>query len=307
MNVLVTGGAGFIGSHLVDELVKLGNSVTIADNLSTGKKENINSSCSFKKIDIRSSGMEKLFKKRKFESVFHLAAQMDVRKSVEDPLYDADVNISGGINLLENSRKYGVKNFIFSSSGGVMYGECPETLPDEERYPDPLCPYGNSKLAFEFYLNTYRYLYSMKTSALRFANVYGPRQDAYGEAGVVAIFAGSMLSGKDVRIFGDGNQLRDYVYVRDVIKGCISAIDSPCGVCNIGTGESKSVNELFYLMKNKTGYDKQPVYEPARPGELQASRMNVQKAASVLGWKAQAGFEEGVSKTLEWFEKKGMK
>ncbi len=165
-NVLVTGGAGFIGSHLTDGLIKMGFRVTVVDNLQTGKKDNLNPSCIFRKIDIRSPRMEKVFRKGNFDSVFHLAAQLDVRKSVEDPGYDADVNILGGINLLENSRKYGVKNFIFASSGGVMYGECPDRYPAEELYPDPLCPYGNSKVAFEFYLNTYSHLYSLKTSSM---------------------------------------------------------------------------------------------------------------------------------------------
>ncbi|MGM0568710.1 MAG: NAD-dependent epimerase/dehydratase family protein [Elusimicrobiota bacterium] len=302
MNVLVSGGAGFIGSHVSDALVKEGAGVTVVDNLSSGKRENINPACDFEKIDIRDRELESVFQKKDFKAVFHFAAQIDVRKSVADPAYDADVNIMGGINLLECSRRYGVESFIFASSGGVMYGECPHESPDESKYPSPECPYGCSKLSFEFYLNAYRKMHGIRAVSMRLANVYGPRQDPCGEAGVVAIFSRAMLRDEEVKIFGDGSQLRDYVYAGDVARACLKAHTKGNGVYNIGTGEARDVNELFNRIKKITGYKNDPEYLPSRPGELQASRMDAGKAFREIGWRAETDFETGLKKTLEYFK-----
>lgn len=304
MNILVTGGAGFIGSHVADGLIAEGHRVTIIDNLVSGKKENVNPSAIFKEMDIRDKGVESVFNEGKFDAVFHLAAQIDVRKSVEDPAYDADVNIIGGLNLLENSVKYGVKRFVFISSGGVMYGESADRKPTEEEQARPVSPYGSSKLALENYLIFYKEIHSLDSVVLRFGNVYGPRQDPHGEAGVVAIFSGAMLAGVEVKIFGDGNQLRDYVYVEDVMKANLLALETGSGVYNIGTGESESVNELFRIMKDITAYGMGAVYKPPREGELQVSRLDVSRAQRELGWKAEVDFKEGLRRTVEYFKDK---
>ncbi|MGM0441542.1 MAG: NAD-dependent epimerase/dehydratase family protein [Elusimicrobiota bacterium] len=304
MKILVTGGAGFIGSHIADGLIREGHDVVVLDNLYSGKKENVNREAEFILMDIRDKEVAQVFKEHKFDVVYHLAAQMDVRKSVEDPALDANINILGSINLLENSVATGVEKFIFASSGGVMYGECPKRYPEESEYPDPLSPYGDSKLAVEFYLNFYRDNYGLKTTALRFGNVYGPRQDPHGEAGVVAIFSGRMLSGEDVYIFGDGKQVRDYVYVKDVARANLKVLKKGTGVYNIGTGRSRSVNELFSILKNITGYEKDAIYESPRAGELQVSRMGVDKAKEELSWKAEVDFKEGLGKTAEYFRAK---
>lgn len=304
MKIMVTGGAGFIGSHLVDKLVDTGHDVVVVDNLYTGKKENINSKALFYKKDIRDKDIKEIFARENIDAVFHLAAQMDIRKSVDDPLFDADVNIMGGVNILENCAKSNVKKFIFASSGGVMYGECGNRKPKEDEFPNPISPYGDSKLALEFYLNFYQYNYNIKCSALRYGNVYGPRQDPHGEAGVVAIFSGAMLNDAEVRIFGDGEQLRDYIYVGDVVDANIAAFNKGEGKYNIGTGESKSVNELFDILSSKTGYDKKPVYNDEREGELKISRMSVEKAKKELDWKPKVNFKEGLKKTVEYFKTK---
>ncbi len=303
MKILVTGGAGFIGSHIVDSLIREGHDVVVLDNLYSGKKENVNSEAEFILMDIRDKEVAKVFKGHKFDVVYHLAAQMDVRKSVEDPALDANINILGSINLLENCVDTGVKKFIFASSGGVMYGECSDRYPEETEYPDPLSPYGDSKLALEFYLNFYRDSYGLESVALRFGNVYGPRQDPHGEAGVVAIFSGRMLNGEDVYIFGDGDQVRDYVYVGDVARANLKALKKGNGVYNIGTGKSRSVNELFDILKDITGYEKKAVYESARAGELQISRMGVSKAKEELNWYARVYFKRGLENTVEYFKR----
>ncbi|MDA3792750.1 MAG: NAD-dependent epimerase/dehydratase family protein [Elusimicrobia bacterium] len=304
MEILVTGGAGFIGSHITDRLIKEGHNVVIVDNLYSGKRENKNPAADFVKMDIRDKEAEGVFKKNNFDAIFHLAAQMDVRKSIEDPFLDADINILGGINILQNAVKYNVRKVVFASSGGVMYGECADRYPEEDEYPNPLCPYGASKLAMEFYLNFYQDNYGLDSAVLRFGNVYGPRQDPHGEAGVIAIFAGRMLKGEDIYIFGDGKQVRDYVYVGDVVEANIRALKKGAGVYNIGTGESESVNELFDILKEITGYGKDAVYEAARSGELQVSRLGVKKAAEKLGVKAGVSFKEGLKETVEHFREK---
>ncbi|MFC2091917.1 NAD-dependent epimerase/dehydratase family protein [Elusimicrobiota bacterium] len=304
MKILVTGGAGFIGSHCTDRLIREGNSVVIVDNLYTGKKENVNREAGFNEVDIRDKELNNIFDDNRFDAVYHFAAQMDVRKSVEDPLFDADVNIMGGLKLLENCVRTGVKHFVFASSGGVMYGECRDNLPSEEESPYPLSPYGDSKLSFEYYLNFYRQIHGIRTVALRFGNVYGPRQDPHGEAGVVAIFSQKMLKDEEVSIFGDGEQLRDYVYVEDVVNACVLALQKGEGIYNIGTGTSESVNELFGYLKDITGYHRDAVYKPARTGELNVSRLNVSKVEKSFGWRAGVDFKEGLEKTVEYFRTK---
>jgi UDP-glucose 4-epimerase len=304
MKILITGGAGFIGSHIADNLIEKGADVTVVDDLSTGKMENVNGKARFIEMDIRDAGIAGVFSENKFDAVYHLAAQMDVRKSVNDPVFDADVNIMGGLNLLGECSRTGVKRFIFASSGGVMYGENEEEKPTEEKHPMPLCPYGCSKLALEFYLNFYRDTYGLDTVILRFGNVYGPRQDPFGEAGVVAIFTKAMLAGKEVKIFGDGEQLRDYVYVGDVANSAVISLDKGSNIYNIGTSMSKSVNDLFGILCSLTGYEKEPVYSPPREGELQISRLDVSKAARELEWTARIDFEEGLKKTVEYFRGK---
>ncbi len=305
MNILVTGGAGFIGSHTADRLIEEGHRVTVIDNLSTGKKENLNPRASFIKMDIRDAGLRELIEKERFEAVFHFAAQMDVRRSVEEPRYDADINIIGHLNLLEGCAASGTGKFIFASSGGVMYGECTSERPDEGKCPRPGSPYGISKLAGEAYLDFCAEASGMESVSLRFANVYGPRQDPRGEAGVVAIFSGAMLKSLPVRIFGDGEQLRDYVHVLDVAEACLKALEKGTGVLNIGTGRSESVNTLFEILSRKAGYGKDPEFLSARPGELQISRMDPSRAESELGWRAGIDLESGLESTFEYFRKKG--
>ncbi|NLB34478.1 MAG: NAD-dependent epimerase/dehydratase family protein [Elusimicrobia bacterium] len=302
MKILLTGGAGFIGSHTADLLIDKGHKVWIVDNLITGRRKNLNPVAEFIEMDVRDEKLIDLFKEVGFDSVIHLAAQLDVRKSVEDPFFDADVNIIGGINLLEAAVKNNVKSFIFASSGGVMYGEAEGKRPDESYPASPLCPYGVSKLSFEFYLNYYKSHYGLRTAAMRLGNVYGPRQDPAGEAGVVAIFCGLMLKGKPVKIFGDGEQLRDYVYAGDVARAFEKALESGDGIYNIGVGASESVNRIFEVLGESLDYSLPAEYYPARPGELAESRLDPSRALKDLGWEAKMGFGEGMRKTLEYFK-----
>ncbi|RLD18419.1 MAG: UDP-glucose 4-epimerase [Caldiserica bacterium] len=302
MRILVTGGAGFIASHIVDAYIEDGHDVIVIDNLSTGKRENLNKKAKFYEADIRDKRIEDIFKSEKIDIVNHHAAQIDVRKSVSNPIFDADVNIIGTLNLLENSRKYSVKKFIFASSGGVMYGEC-ERNPKEDDPALPLSPYGISKKVVEDYLRFYRYAYNLDYTVFRYGNVYGPRQDPHGEAGVVAIFSKAMLNNEDVFIFGDGEQLRDYVYVEDIVRANLIALSKGDGeVFNLGTGVSISVNELFKYLKEITGYKKEAIYKPPRLGELQKSKLNVKKAEEMLNWKAETTLREGLEKTVEYFK-----
>ncbi|MGB4504255.1 MAG: SDR family oxidoreductase [Syntrophaceticus sp.] len=320
MRILVTGGAGFIGSHLVDGLLAEGHQVTVVDNLSTGKRENLNPKAEFHEMDIRESDLERVFQEGKFDYVDHHAAQIDVRHSVADPVFDARVNILGLLNLLENCRKYSVKGFIFASSGGVVYGE-PQNLPVPEKYPKgPQSPYGVSKLASEFYLNYYAQVMDIPYITLRYGNVYGPRQDPYGEAGVVAIFGLKMLKGETPTIFGDGKQVRDYVYVGDVVRANLLALDyleqgntcsSPGGCAindfayNIGTGKGTSVNELFDLLKEVTDFKGAPEYGPERAGELKRIYLDISKAKDKLGWEPRTEFKEGLLSTVESLAERG--
>jgi len=301
MKILVTGGAGFIASHIVDAYIEKGHNVVVIDNLSSGRIENLNKKAKFYEIDIRDKKIEEIFKKEKVDVINHHAAQIDVRKSVADPIFDADINIMGTLNLLENSRKYGIKKFIFASSGGVMYGEC-ETPPDENYPAFPLSPYGISKKVIEDYLRFYKFAYNLNFTVFRYGNVYGPRQDPHGEAGVVAIFSKAMLNNKEVFIFGDGKQIRDYINVFDIVRANLITLEEGDGeIFNLGTGNSISVNELFNYLKEITDYKREPVYKPQRLGELQKSKLSVKKAKEILGWKAEIDIKEGLRKTVEYF------
>ncbi|HEW91064.1 MAG TPA: SDR family oxidoreductase [Thermotogaceae bacterium] len=306
--VLVTGGAGFIGSHLVDELLRQEYGVIVVDNLSTGNVENLDPSALLYSWDIREfKSLEKLFQIHKPSYVFHLAAQISVSESTKDPKKDADINILGMLNLLELSVKYGVKKFIFSSSGGVMYGEDPERIPTPESCKEnPISPYGISKLAGEKYLNFYSIEHDLEYVALRYSNVYGPRQNPHGEAGVVAIFTKRMLEGREVTIFGDGENVRDYIYVKDVVNANMLAMKRAKNVSlNIGTGIGTTVNELFNkLCKFIPEYSMKPVYAPPRPGDLRRSILDNTLAKEMLGWEPSWKLEDGLRETVEWFRGK---
>lgn len=302
MRILVTGGAGFIGSNIVDAYVEAGHDVVVIDNLSSGKEENVNPKATLYRLDIRSPEVDLVFEKEKPDVVNHHAAQIDVRKSVENPSFDADVNVIGMLNLLQSCVKHGTKKIIFASSGGAIYGD-PDILPaDEFSSLKPLAPYGASKIAGEYYISCYGALYGLKYTNLRYGNVYGPRQDPHGEAGVIAIFCQSMLNDKEVKIFGTGEQLRDYVYVGDVVKANLLALEKGNNQSiNIGTAAGTSVNELFAILKSITGYRKDAVYYSPRQGELDRTYLTNEKAFEVLGWKPKIDIKRGLELTAEYF------
>ena len=311
--VLVTGGAGFIGSHVVDAYLKQGWKVVVVDDLSGGKKENLNEKAKFYQMDIADERLDKIFAEEKFNLVNHHAAQIDVRVSVKKPMFDAEVNILGTLNLLNNCIKHRVNNFLFISSGGVVYGE-PAHLPVDEHYPkNPLSPYGVSKHTIEHYLHYYRKTYGLNYLSLRYGNVYGPRQDPYGEAGVIAIFTQQMLRGKRPKIFGDGQQLRDYIHVSEVVEvnllasKCTESLnerkpDSPDDLAyNVGTGKGSSVGLLYQLLSQITGFKSPPIYASERKGELRRIFLNTEKAKKELDWWSHLSLRAGLEKTVDWF------
>jgi UDP-glucose 4-epimerase len=311
MRALVTGGAGFIGSVLVDRLLAEGHHVDVVDNLATGTLANLADArrsqegrMTFHQLDVRSPDVAELVNRCRPEVIFHLAAQADVRVSVSDPVFDAEVNVIGSLRVLEAARASGARKVIFASSGGTIFGDpAPEDLPVRESYPQqPLSPYGVSKKVVGDYLYAYRELHELEFTALALANVYGPRQDPHGEAGVVAIFAGHLLSGQPCTIFGDGAQTRDFVYVDDVVDAFARASDRGGGLLlNVGTGDETSVNELYAVMAAKAGVDQPAQLAPARPGELQRSALDPGRAGIHLGWKPWTSLDEGVAATVEWF------
>lgn len=303
MNILVTGGAGFIGSHVADACISSGHSIFIIDDLSMGKREYLNSNAKFLKMDIRDEKVQEVFQKEKFDVLIHHAAQMDVRKSVEDPLFDASINILGTLNLLENCQSSGVRKFIFASTGGAIYGE-QDYFPADETHPvRPCSPYGVSKLSIEKYLNYYHVVYGLNYICLRYANVYGPRQNPHGEAGVVAIFTSKMLAGEQPVINGDGKQTRDYVYVEDVVKANLSALSyNDSGIFNIGTGIETDVNQLFNMLKEYSHSKSREIHGPPKKGEQQRSVLDYSMAKNALSWRPSIGLSEGLRKTVEYFK-----
>lgn len=300
--VLVTGGAGFIGSHLVDRLVREGNQVIVVDNLSTGKRKNVNKNATFYKMDIQSKRIERVFRNERPLIVVHLAAQMNVRHSTEDPGFDAQVNILGTINVLEHAVKHGVRKVTFASSGGAIYGE-QEIFPASESHrTDPLSPYGISKLAGEKYLAYYDSATGLRYVALRFANVYGPRQDSEGEAGVVAIFSKLMLNGGQPIINGTGKQTRDFVYVDDVVEAIMVTLEEDIqGIFNVGTGHETTVNECYGIIKELTKSQCKDLYGAAKKGEQFRSVLDVTKIREKFGWDPQVTIQEGLQRTVEFF------
>ena len=305
MKIVVTGGAGFIGSHIVDGLLQREHEVHIIDDMSSGKPENLNPNAIFHQIDIRDAQIETLWEKEQFEVMFHQAAQMDVRRSVADPQYDASVNVQGFLNLMEAGRKNGLKKVIFASTGGAIYGD-PEVVPQPENHPlRPLSPYGITKLVSEHYLNFYHLTHGINYVVLRYANVYGPRQNPHGEAGVVAIFTEKMLRGEACFINGEGLQTRDYVYVKDVAKANMLALDYPeCDVFNVGTSIETNVIELFRLIKHFTGSNTPENHLPAKAGEQMRSVVDTRKLEENTGWKQHYDLKIGLSETVGWFKNK---
>jgi UDP-glucose 4-epimerase len=300
--VLVTGGAGFIGSNTVDLLVREGYSVSVVDNLSTGRKGNLNPKARFHMADIVSPKLEAVFRKEKPQAVIHLAAQIDVRKSVSEPGYDARVNVLGSINLLETCRRHGVEKLVYSSSGGAVYGE-PEHNPVDERHRImPLSPYGASKYAVEKYVQMYSATYGLDYNILRYGNVYGPRQDPLGEAGVVAIFTGLLLGGRRPLIWGDGRQTRDFCYVGDIaqanMKGLVKRGRSK--VYNIGSGAETSVNGITGKLIKAVGSRLKPAYGAPVKGEVRRICLDVGLARKELGWKPKTSLDAGLAATVEW-------
>ncbi|MBI2164981.1 MAG: NAD-dependent epimerase/dehydratase family protein [Chloroflexi bacterium] len=301
--LLVTGGAGFIGSALVDRLVELGFPVSVVDNLSTGKREHVSPKAAFYHMDIRDPDMPKVLQEQKPQIVCHLAAQMSVSLSVRDPIRDAEENILGSLFLLQSCLKYGVEKVIYASSGGAVYGE-PEYLPCDEAHPiHPLAPYGASKYVVEAYLDIFRHLHGLDYTVLRLGNVYGPRQDPYGEAGVVAIFAKAMLEGKSPQINGTGEQERDFLYVSDAVEAWLLALELGQGqVYNIGSGQGASVNQIYQHLKSAVQYQGEAIHGPAKAGEVFKIHLDVSKARAGLGWKPRVPLEEGLRLTVEYFK-----
>ena len=298
--VLVTGGAGFIGSHVVDLFVSEGYEVVVLDSLVTGRQENVNPGARLVDVDLRDPRLDSIFLEERPRFVCHHAAQASIQKSVRDPLEDVDVNLVGSLRLIERCREYQVEKFIYISSGGAVYGE-PQALPCTEDHPvRPLSPYGASKLAVEFYLSAYKQTSGLNYTVLRYANVYGPRQDPYGEAGVVAIFTGQMLKGEQATINGTGEQERDFVYVEDVARANLISLGAGDGEAyNIGFGKGTSVNTIFNELKRLTGYGQQPYFGPPQSGEVFKIYLDIAKAKGGLGWEPAISLEEGLARTVE--------
>lgn len=307
MKILVTGGAGFIGSHVVDAFLEIGHAVSIIDDLSTGKERNINPRAVFHRADIRDgAAVETIMREGRFDAICHHAAQMDVRRSVADPVFDASVNVLGVLTLLESAARHGVRKVLFASTGGAIYGE-QDYFPADELHPTrPVSPYGVAKLATEQYLFYFRAVHGLQYVCLRYANVYGPRQNPEGEAGVVAIFVNRMLGGGEPVINGDGKQTRDYVFVGDVVRANVLALTAPgSGVFNVGTGVETDVNDLFRHIRALTGSSCAEKHGEAKKGEQLRSVLNAGKITRELGWSVTVPIEEGLRRTVEYFRTQG--
>lgn len=304
MKYLVTGGAGFIGSHLVDKLIEQNHQVVVIDNLATGKKENINSGAKFYQYSITDPKISNIFKKEKPQIVFHFAAHIEARESVKYPIFDAETNILGSLNVLENCRKFGVKKIIFASSGGEIYGDA-KVIPTPEDYqPSPISPYGVSKLAIEKYLYSYLKMYSINFTALRYGNVYGPRQNPYGEAGVIAIFLNKMLNGEQPFIHGSGKQTKDYIFIEDVISATIYISKKNInGVINIATSKETSVLEIFNKLKKLTDLEVRERHIPLPISGFKRGALSIKMAKKVINWQPRYNLEKGLQETFDWFKK----
>ncbi|MDR0965915.1 MAG: NAD-dependent epimerase/dehydratase family protein [Myxococcales bacterium] len=303
MKVLVTGGAGFIGSHVVDGALRAGHEVVVLDDLSSGRRENLDPRAKLYVLDIRSKEAAELILDEQPEAMFHLAAQMDVRRSCADPRFDADVNLGGLLNLMEASVRAGsVKRVVFSSTGGAIYGE-QDHFPADETHPTrPCSPYGVSKAGSELYLGYYRAQFGLSYAALRYANVYGPRQNPHGEAGVVAIFCERLLSGRECVIYGDGGQTRDFVFVGDVVRANLLALESDyVGALNVGTGVETDVNALYAALARAVGTDRPARHEPQKPGEQRRSVITPALAKRILGFAPEVSLDEGIAQTVAFF------
>ena len=302
MRVLLTGGAGFIGSHVAEALLERGHEVALVDDLSSGKRANVPEGAVFYEADVR-SGCGEVFVEFRPEALSHQAAQMDVRRSVREPDFDADVNVIGTVRLLQNCVRHDVSRVVFASTGGAVYGEQREFPAPEDHPQYPVSPYGVSKLAGERYLHYYHAQYGLSYRALRYANVYGPRQDPHGEAGVVAIFCGNLAAGRPSTIFGTGGQTRDYVYVHDVARANVLALEKevPSEAYNVGTGIETSVNQIYDLLRQASGKDLPPEYAPARPGDQSRSSVNPSLAALALGWRPEVQLAAGLEETFRYF------
>lgn len=305
MKILVTGGAGFIGSHVADGFIDNGHDVIIIDNLSMGRMENVNSKAKFYLLDIRAKECEKVFEQEEIDVVCHHAAQMDIRISVDDPIFDADVNVLGSLNILQNCMKFGVQKLLFASTGGAVYGE-QKIFPCNESHPThPVSPYGITKLTVEKYLYYYANEFGLKHVILRYANIYGPRQNPLGEAGVVAIFTHKLLDRAQPIINGDGKQTRDYVYVEDAVRANLKALTFETNdVFNIGTGIETDVNKIFKLLNEKTDGKANEEHGPTKPGEQRRSVIRYEKAEKLLKWKPTVDLEEGLKRTVDYFRER---
>src|SRR5216684_2618438 len=309
MKILVTGAAGFIASHVADTYVNAGHDVVILDDLSRGSRRNLNPKSRFYQCDIRDrEGIEKIFLLERPEIINHHAAQMDVRRGVREPLFDAQVNILGSLNLIEAAVAHGAKRFIYIASAGAGYGE-PKEMPVPEDYPiNPITPYGISKHTIEHYLFTFHFLYRLEYVVLRYGNVYGPRQSSQGEAGVFATFSEQMLSGIQPIIYGDGTKIRDYVYITDVVAANVAALERGTGeIFNISSGVQTTDQEVFDLVRDLLGKSIHPKYVPVRPGEIDRICLDISKAERLLGWKPQVSLTEGARRTIAYFKEKADK
>ncbi|HYE94090.1 MAG TPA: NAD-dependent epimerase/dehydratase family protein [Terriglobales bacterium] len=306
MKILVTGGAGFVGSHVVDHYLDAGHDVAVVDDLYTGRRENVDARARFYHADIRSRRLWDILDAERPDVVNHHAARADVRASMEDPATYADVNVTGGINLLEASRRAGVRKIIYASTGGCVYGELRRVPADESHPIAPRDPYGASKAAFELYLPIYSQHWQLRYTILRYPNVYGPRQDPHGEAGVVAIFLGQMLTGSSTVVNGDGLQERDFLYVADVARANLAALHGGDGEAfNLGHGQGVSVLALHDALAALTGYREQRRHGPAKAGEIPRSALDASKIARALGWKPEVALDEGLRRTVAYFRARG--